>query len=123
MNTFTKGQRVNLVKDWNGKGEVSIYPAVVYSCGKVRMVLTHAVTGKELGREFRPQREGWSGELVLTTDEDASAVAMEMAINIREKFIAHETKMISESNGSGYWQKRQIVLNEVIATEAKVTAR
>lgn len=120
---FTKGQRVNLVQSWNGKGEVSIYPAIVYSYGKKQMILTHAETGKELGRQFRPQREGWSGELVLTADEDAQTIAMEMATAIREKFIAYETKLIAEANGSEYWMKRKAVLDEVIATPAKVTAR
>lgn len=123
MNTFTKGQRVNFVQNWDSKGTVSVTPAIVYSCGKKQMVLTHAETGVELGRQFRPQREGWHNEWTLTADEDANAFAMEQAIRIRNEFIAHETKMIAESNGSEYWQKRQIVLNEVIATEAKVTAR
>lgn len=131
MNAFIKGQRVNFVKDWDAKGTVTVTPAIVYSCGKVRMVLTHAETGAELGRNFRPQREGWSGELVLTTDEDAQAIAMEMAVRIRAKFIAYETAQIEKSKATGsvrnefieYWQKRQAVLDAVIAGTATVMAR
>lgn len=121
---FSKGQKVNLVRNWNSKGEVSITPAIVYSCGKKRMILSHAETGVELGRNFRPQREGWSGELVLTADEDAQAVAMEMAVSIREEFINYETKTIAEATGSAeYWNNRRAILNRVIATPATVTAR
>lgn len=117
---FKKSQNVNLVKSWDDKGTVSITPAIVYSCGKKQMVLTHAVTGEELGRNFKPMREGWAGELVLTIEENAETVAMEMAIVIREKFIANETKMIANGNGSEYWAKRQVALDKVIAGSASV---
>ena len=123
MNAFTKGQAVNFVKNWDSKGTVAVTPAIVHSCGKKRMVLTHATTGVELGREFRPQREGWHNEWVLTADEDANAFAMEQAIRIRDEFIAYETKMIAESNGSEYWMKRKAILDEVVAGSAKVVAR
>lgn len=120
---FKKNQAVTFIRNWDSKGTVAITPAIVHSCGKKRMVLTHATTGVELGREFRPQREGWSNELVVDASEDAHAVAMEMAIRIREKFITYETKMIEESNGSEYWMKRKAVLDEVIAGSARVVAR
>jgi hypothetical protein len=125
MTNFKKGQIVNLVKDWDGKGTVYIAPAIVHSCGKKQMVLTHAVTGVELGRHFRPQREGWgNAELVLTADEDANVIALEMAKTIRAEFIAKETQTIATATGSKeYWDKRRAVLTEVLNGEASVITR
>jgi hypothetical protein len=51
---FTKGDRVTLLIDWDLKGTVVFYDAIVHSCGKVQMVLTDAHTGEELGRHFQP---------------------------------------------------------------------
>lgn len=123
---FTKGQRVTLINSWNGKDIYSVTPAIVHSCGTKQMVLTHAETGEELGRHFRPVRQGWSDEIVLNVDEDAKAIALELAKAMREKFISDETATIAKyDNGDSaeYWNKRRAILAEIEAREASIIER
>lgn len=121
---FTKGQTVNLIQNWDSKGTVSVTPAIVYSCGKKQMVLTHAVTGEELGRTFLPAREQYSKALVVPSADDAQAIALDLATRIRVEFIAYETKKIETATGSAeYWNNRRAILEQVLASEPLVIER
>ena len=77
---FKKGQEVWLIQSWNGKDTVSITPAVVYSCGKKQMILTHAETGAELGRNFAPSptQLRWAGR-VEPRSTDPEPIALKEA--------------------------------------------
>jgi hypothetical protein len=55
MAVFKKGDLVTLIADWDCKGTVYYQQAVVFSCGKKQMILTHEKSGEELGRHFRPE--------------------------------------------------------------------
>lgn len=92
---FTKGQRVNLIRNWDGKGTFFVTSAVVYSCGKKKMVLTNEKTGEELGRNFLPSRFQYNFALVVDVSEDANAVAAEQAALFIEYEIARYERILS----------------------------
>ncbi len=72
---FKKGDAVTIIQDWDRRGTVSAHNATVYSCGKVRMVLTDTTTGEELGREFSPNAAtgtDFGTRMRLTADELAT---------------------------------------------------
>ena len=87
MTTFKKGELVTHISDWDGNGTVYFYQAVVHSCGKKQMVLTHATTGEEMGRHFAPvagdQTRG--GTFAHMTDEQAKAFGFGLAENILQR--------------------------------------
>lgn len=51
---FKKGQEVTYITNYDRKGTFCYQQAIVYSCGKKRMVLTDEATGEEMGRNFKP---------------------------------------------------------------------
>ena len=51
---FKKGDRVTLIRSWDGRGTAYYNQAIVHSCGLKRLILTDEETGKELGRDFPP---------------------------------------------------------------------
>ena len=53
---FKKGDMVTVISNWDSKGTVSYRHCVVHSCGLQRLVLIDAVTGKCVGRDFRPKK-------------------------------------------------------------------
>lgn len=82
--TFRKGDRVYLLQNWDRNGTVSVTEAIVYACGKKQMILTHAATGEELGRNFLPGEKQYNHDRVMarTVRADAEAVALEIAAEI-----------------------------------------
>jgi hypothetical protein len=78
---FKKGQAVTLFSSWDDKGTIYYRQAVVYSCGQKQMVLTDALTGKEIGRNFRPVVASGAalGTRPRMTDDDAAALCLDLA--------------------------------------------
>ena len=95
---FKKGQDAFLIDCWDHLGAFRIRPVTVYSCGKKRMVLTHRATGEEIGNNFYPQREQWSfGVVILGTETDAEAVALEQAAAWRTSELAHFDRCLTDA--------------------------
>lgn len=97
---FTKGDLVTKISDWDRKGTVSFRHAIVYSCGKKRMVLTDAVTGEEIGRNFRPQVEQYGFDVVVPrlTDEQAIEAGLAMGAKIVAREL-HQMEVAIERSG------------------------
>lgn len=103
---FKKGDEVTYINDWDRKGTAFYRNAVVYSCGKVQMVLTDAETGEEIGRHFKPA----IGELTGTFPRMTEAEAIEQCLKVGASVVEAETKRlnhclkVSEENcwGTGY---------------------
>lgn len=109
---FKKGDIVTLIADWDRKGTVTFRHAVVYSCGKKRMVLTCAKTGEEIGRNFRPEKGSVTNQITELvpgnggmkylkpaggvfdgmTDEAAEALGLTIAAEL----LAHERQHYAE---------------------------
>lgn len=92
---FKKGDKVTQIGNWDGKGTVYFYHAVVHSCGKKQMILISETTGKEIGRHFAPVRATLdtiayepykAGTFALLTDEEAAVVSLAVA----ERYLAWE---------------------------------
>jgi|688.fasta_scaffold99366_7 hypothetical protein len=60
MTTFSKGDKVTVIGDWDRSGTVWFTQGIVYSCGKRRMIVTDERTGEQLGKEFHVNFEGKS---------------------------------------------------------------
>ena len=94
---FKKGQKVTLVVDWDRKGTIAVTPAMVYSCGKRIMVLTHALTGEELGRNYRPcEGEGWTGEFVFD-----GALTEDRLLDLANMLIARQPAFFDQQEAQG----------------------
>lgn len=90
---FRKGQEVTYITNYDHKGTFCYQQAVVYSCGKKRMVLTDAATGEELGRNYVPalgsMEAGIVGNQIRTvggafprmTEDEAEAACLTAAAN------------------------------------------
>jgi hypothetical protein len=105
---FKKGDAVCWISDWDNKGQVRIVRAVVYSCGKKRMVLSDAASGEELGRNYRP-REVQGAHVVCgcVTLEGDEAKVEAMALELGRQIIAHQHEqyarcLASGGGGAGY---------------------
>jgi predicted RNase H-like HicB family nuclease len=97
---FTKGQKVHYIARWDGV-QFTVRTAIVYSCGKKRMVLTDAVSGKEMGRNFNPNGVDsyivecgtvTAGTFAGLTDEEALAKAKEASAAYIKSEIEFYTK-------------------------------
>ena len=103
---FNKGDEVTYINDWDRKGTTYFRHAIVYSCGKKRMVLTDAETGEEIGRHFTPARAeiGGSGAFACMTDAEATAAALALAENILISETAHLERCLqfNDTAGEGY---------------------
>lgn len=107
-NGFRKGELVTYINDWDRKGTFSYTHAVVFSCGKKQMVLTDAVSGKELGRHFQPVIGIYNEQVPAATfprltDEKAE----EICRNFGERFNAinkanYERCIANHVNNAGY---------------------
>ena len=83
---FTKGQKVTHISRWNNLGDFTYRDAIVYSCGKKRMILTDEITGEEIGRNYNPSGETF-GEFTVPriSVEDTIALASEKSKEFRIK--------------------------------------
>ncbi len=106
---FKKGDRVTRIFDWDGKGTIAIREAIVYSCGMKRMVLTDAVTGDEIGREFRPERADladratrWGADLTFPAldRDEAIVIALESGVAVAASVRAGCEKRIRQETGN-----------------------
>jgi hypothetical protein len=109
---FTKGQEVRVIRHWTsgegtrtqpGDGFVQFYVerGVVYSCGKVQMIINDLNGQKFQGSNFKPTEEQWNFDLVLAcTDEEALVRADEQAA----KYVANEIARTQHAiaNSSSY---------------------
>jgi len=101
---FTKGQLVTRLAQWDHEGTVTYRHAVVYSCGVKRMVLTDAVTGEEIGRNFRPEigdvdnvpAHGWEGTFPRMTDEEAAELSLKVAAKIITALHEHYAERLAK---------------------------
>jgi hypothetical protein len=96
---FTKGDAVYLLQNWDHRGVVSITPAIVYACGKKRLVLTHAVTGEELGRHFLPTSAQHCFGLVIPETDRAAVEAT--ALRLAADILIHEREQIARRLACG----------------------
>lgn len=107
---FTKGERVTLIQSWDNKGTAAYRHAVVYSCGKARMVLTSEATGEEIGRNFTPARGNmesvaafnWYGVFTRMTDEDAAALCLDVGARVVEAARAQYRACVARNNSPEY---------------------
>lgn len=78
---FKKGDRVFYLAIASQEGGAFYEDAIVYSCGNKRMVLTCARTGRELGRNYAPERAefGAEGTIPATTTEARDAHGTEIS--------------------------------------------
>ena len=130
---FTKGQAVHLIHSWDDLGTFSVTPAIVHSCGSKQMVLTHAVSGQELGRHFRPveiQSNHFHRVVAHHTQAQAEALALELAKNYQVHEIAVKNRSIENSNArygvsesANYARAMRIVIAQIEATQAAVIFR
>ena len=113
---FKKGQKVNLIGSWDRKGRFYIQPAIVFSCGAQRMVLTNAATGDELGKNYKPQREQFGEAVVVPAGEDAEATAMEMAeAQLARRIPALKECVARNPNEKGYVKAVEAEIAELLA--------
>jgi hypothetical protein len=98
MKTFTKGQPVTFLQNWDSKGTVRIVELTVYSCGKKQMVLVDGSGTKFEGRHFYPSetQHSYSRVVARLTKDDAVAAALALGAEVvagergrMEKMIAH----------------------------------
>jgi hypothetical protein len=84
MKTFTKGQPVTFLQNWDDKGTVRIVGLTVYSCGKKQMVLVDDVGAKFEGRRFYPgeTQHSYSRVVARLTKDDAVAAALALGAEI-----------------------------------------
>jgi len=101
---FKKGEKVSYISDWDRKGTVVTREAIVYSCGKKQMILTCAISGKEIGRNFKPQvaEAGETGTYKLLEGDALQAAAMLVAEKVLEKERAHFARCLAIGAGANY---------------------
>lgn len=115
---FSKGELVTLINNWDRNGTVSFRHAVVYSCGLKRMILTDAVTGEEIGRDFQPVRAvGFEfGTRERLTDEAATALGLKLSEHFRTEERARlENCIVRHPDDGGY-------IRSIAASIAKLDA-
>jgi len=122
MKAFKKNQEATLIGNWDGQGTMFYRDVVVYSCGKKQMVLTCAITGEELGRNFKPEvgkvEEAsyyWNGCFPRMTEEDAIATCLEAAEIYLAKETADRTRRLNQDSSEHsvkFWTKEIAKLHE-----------
>lgn len=111
---FKKGQEVTYIADYDRKGTVYFFHAVVHSCGKKQMVLTDAKTGKERGRHFAPRVGSTVTEIENNTykaaggtfprleGEQLQEVAMQIAAEVQKTQREHFARCLAAGHGESY---------------------
>ena len=112
---FTKGQKVTHISRWNNLGDFTYRDAIVYSCGKKRMILTDEITGEEIGRNYNPSGETF-GEFTVPrlSVEDTIALASEKSKEFRikkEELLRH---CLTIDASDSYKQAIQVQLDELL---------
>lgn len=124
---FTKGQEVTYISNYDRKGTFCYQQAIVYSCGKKRMVLTDAATGKEMGRNYVPELGSLEAGVITTasgakqfrmvggtfprmTDEQAEAACLEVAAS----WLANEREYLEGLKRTA-WAHAPEVMDKAIA--------
>lgn len=112
--SFKKGQEVTYFVNYDRRGTVAYRHAIVYSCGAKRMVLTDAVTGKEMGRNYDPFLGRMNSETIGNTiyspggtfprvsDEEAEAMCLHMGAEIVRQEQEQFAHCLSLGWGEGY---------------------
>ena len=112
---FTKGQKVTHISRRNNLGDFTYRDAIVYSCGKKRMILTDEITGEEIGRNYNPSGETF-GEFTVPriSVEDTIALASEKSKEFRikkEELLRH---CLTIDASDSYKQAIQVQLDELL---------
>jgi len=112
---FTKGQKVTHISRWNNLGDFTYRDAIVYSCGKVRMVLTDAITGEEIGRNFKPDGNTY-GVITIPqiSDEEVFVMVAEMAKEWRENEESRLRHCLTIDASDAYKKAIQTQLDELL---------
>ena len=124
MTTFTKGQPVTFLQNWDDKGTVRIVELTVCSCGKKQMVLVDGSGTKFQGHHFLPveAQYGHSRVVARLSHEDAVAAAMVLGAEIvAAERSRYEHALTIPGCGDGYYNamRRDIAaLHEPRAVEA-----
>jgi hypothetical protein len=119
---FIKGQLVTFISRWSD-AEFKWCQATVYSCGKVRMILTVDSTGEELGHNFKAVRgEGWAHQ--HTFERMTGAAAEAKALELSASYVDYE-RALSVTRGTTQWpdgarRKAEIAALSVSAIEHSV---
>ena len=99
MKNFVKGQEVTYISSWDGKGTFRFTHGIVYSAGQKQMILTDAVSGEEMGRNYRPYIGMVVGTFPRMTDAEATEACIKAAagwlpteIASHKRLIAHNAK-------------------------------
>ena len=101
MATFKKGDAVTIIRKWSKECATYAQKAVVYSCGKKQMVLTCAITGQELGRNFLPTAEQYSHGVVIVGHDDATIERV--SLETSAKIIKSEIERYEHIMSTDYW--------------------
>lgn len=118
---FSKGEEVTFFQNWDRRGAVYFRHCVVYSCGAKRMVLTDAISGEEVGRNFQPVRakSPQQGTYPRMTDEEATAQALKIAEVLLVEERQHLTRCLGNMEASqGYRNVIQKDIDLLHAPEA-----
>lgn len=112
---FKKGQEVTFIGDYDRKGTVYFFHAIVHSCGKKQMVLTDAKTGKERGRHFAPRVGSTVTEVIGNNTikmaggtfprlegEQLQEVAMQIAAEVQKAEREHLARCLAAGHGESY---------------------
>ena len=120
MKTFTKGQNVTHITNWDHNGTFVFRQALVYSCGKKQMILTDLLTGEEIGRHFNPEI-GAANTFPVMTTEEATEKSLQMATEFLETETARYIHLSTlEEFGEAYCKEMLRLLadlHEPIATD------
>lgn len=109
---FTKGQKVTVIGDWNGKGTCYVRQATVHSCGTKQLKLTCDSTGDEFGRNLRPvvAEAGQPGVRPRLEGAALEAEAMSVAVTVLESErarLTHCRDKVGPTAGYGYTEAMQ----------------
>lgn len=109
---FKKGDLVTIIGNWDSKGTAYFQHAIVHSCGTKRMVLTSEASGEELGRNFLPveatdvvvtnETVGRSLTFKRLSDEEATALCLEMGANVIKYETEHFDRCVARSESVHY---------------------
>lgn len=86
-NRFKKGQKATRIFSYDGKGTFAYQQAIVYSCGKKRMILIDAKNGEVLGRHFSP--DGKDAPYQITLEEMSEEQAKHTALKMAREYVTN----------------------------------
>lgn len=128
---FTKGQKVTVFGNWDGKGTAHYQQAEVVSCGVKQMALKCAVTGTMMGVHYKPVVGTISdiatapGQTVVVPAVD-DATAHSMTLEAAEVFLASYRQRYATSracNPNNHFYLNSINEEEMSLHEPRVHIR